>query len=86
MAKNQERVYLDLSRGQFQRIKDWAIKLPRDNRAVHDFIVILMDAQDDYLKRVKEKHRDKNPQPKLSKRGPIREFLKEDNEDTNSHN
>lgn len=71
-----ERIHLDLSKGTFNRIKNWAIGLPHG--PINDNLVLqLMDAQEDYLKRVKEKYRVKNPKPKLGKREPIVEVLNE---------
>lgn len=48
--------------------KNWLIDQPRGKRT-DDFVLLVMDAQDDYLARVKA-HRAKNPHPRLPKRPP----------------
>lgn len=76
--RNTQRVHLGgsdgISKTQFDKIKRWAIDLPRgkDN---DDLVLLLMDAQQDYLKRVAAHVRAKNPKPKIGKREPLTEVL-----------
>lgn len=88
--KNTERVNLSLSRGEFNYIKRIIINLPR-NRTLDDLVLTMMDAQNEYLKRVAKNVRDKNPRPRIPKREKVPveyygELPKEGNEDIRSSN